>query len=374
MVIGTFHNPNWYLSHITPLSRSGVKEVVLVVDDPQIPLERVRFVCPPKWASRLLTRAGAKAIWMIFAGLRYRPDLYMGYHLAPGACSALVAGGLLGRPSCYQMTGGPVEVIGGGYTAVDSPEGTLGRPSRFIESLAIRVVRLFDLVVVRGREAEAFLRNHDVKGSVAIVPGSVNSRTQIAQNDREIHLLFVGRLSSIKQVHQFVEIVHAVGCSMPNTQAAIVGDGPLMPDLQAYAEELGLAKSIEFFGQKEDVRSIMVRSKIFILTSKSEGLSIAMAEAMCAGVVPVVANIGELGDLVASGVNGYLVEPNNSNEYAEKALFLLLDSALWAEQSQRAIEAARKCCDVKVVSEKWRRHIDDVVSKASGHRLQDILN
>src|SRR5512135_2853135 len=44
MVIGTFHNPNWYLSHITPLTHSGVKEVILVVDRPQLPLAGVRFV------------------------------------------------------------------------------------------------------------------------------------------------------------------------------------------------------------------------------------------------------------------------------------------------------------------------------------------
>jgi len=174
MVTGTFHNPGWYMSHVIPLSRSGVKEVILVVDEPQLPLERVRFVCPPKWVSRLLSRAGAKAIWMILAGLRYRPDLYMGYHIAPGACSALVAGKLLGRPSCYQMVAGPVEVMGGGVDAIESMGAILGRPSKLIETTALAVVRLFDLIVVRGSRAKEYLEAQDVKGSIALITGSVN--------------------------------------------------------------------------------------------------------------------------------------------------------------------------------------------------------
>lgn len=45
MATGTFHNPNWYLSHVTPLARSDVKEVILVVDEHLIGLLVYRFEC-----------------------------------------------------------------------------------------------------------------------------------------------------------------------------------------------------------------------------------------------------------------------------------------------------------------------------------------
>jgi glycosyltransferase involved in cell wall biosynthesis len=374
MVTGTFHHSNWYLSHIAPLARSGLKEVILVIDEPQMPLDKVRFVCPPRWVSRLVSRAGAKAIWMIFAGLRYKPDLYMGFHLAPGACSALVAGRLLGRPSCYQMTGGPIVIIGGGFGAIESVGGVLGRPSKLIERMALAVVRLFDLIVVRGRGAKKYIEAQDIKGSVAIITGSVNGHLQLPQEEREIHLVFVGRLSPVKQVHQFIAIVDAVCRIVPSVRATIVGDGPLMANLRAYAEELGLTDNIEFLGKRNSAEAILARSKIFVLTSKSEGLSIAMAEAMAAGVVPVVADVGELGDLVADGVNGYLIEPNNIGEHARKVTSLLQDPALWAQYSRKAIEAAREHCDIEVISKKWRQHLRDAVSKSSGCPVQDVWN
>jgi glycosyltransferase involved in cell wall biosynthesis len=366
LVTGTFHNPGWYLSHVTPLTHSGVKEIILVVDEPQLPLERVRFVCPPKWVSRLLSRACAKAIWMIITGLRYRPDLYMGYHLAPGACSALMAGKLLGRPSCYQMTGGPAELIGSGFNTIASFDKNFEQRSKVIESMAIRVIRQFDLVVVRGNKAKEFLARQGIEEAVAIITGSVNGCTQPIKSHREIDLIFVGRLCPIKQVHQLIAVVHAIRRIMPNIRAAIVGDGPLMASLRACAERLGLTDNIKFLGKREDVEALLVCSKIFVLTSKSEGLSIAMAEAMAVGTVPVVANVGELGDLVIDGVNGYLVEPNRIDEYTKRVISLLQDTALWEKYSLKAIETARIHCDVEIVSKKWQQNFRDVVSQASG--------
>jgi glycosyltransferase involved in cell wall biosynthesis len=367
MVTGTFHNPNWYLSHLTPLSRSGVKEVILVVDEPALPLDKVRFVCPPRWAARLLSRAGAKAIWMILAGLHYRPDLYMGYHLGPGPCSALVAARIWGRPACYQMTGGPVVIIGGGVDAVESIGGALGRPSRLIEALAMKVVKQFDLVVVRGTKAREFLAARGVKESVTIITGSVNGRQQLPSRGRDIHLIYVGRLSPIKQVHQFIAVVDRIRVAMPDVRAVIVGDGPLRGDLRARAEQLKVSEHIEFPGRSEDVGGFLARSRVFVLTSKSEGLSIAMVEAMAAGVVPVVADVGELSDLVVNGVNGYLITPNCIEEYASRILSLLQDNSLWARCSCCAIDAAKAQCNIDVVTAKWRHHLHDVVARASGH-------
>jgi len=365
MVTGTFHNPNWYLSHITPLTRSGVKEVILVVDEPQLPLDRVRLVCPHRWARRLLGRIGAQFVWVIVAGLRFQPDLYMGYHIVPGACIALVVAKLLGRPACYQMTAGPVEIVGGGFQARESIAGLLGCPSRLVEAMALAVVNCFELVVVRGSKAKRFLADHGVKGTKAIVTGSIQSRRGMSQPERDIHLVFVGRLAPVKQVDQFIAIVDAASHTMPSLRAAIVGEGPLMSDMRSKVEQLGLAEVVEFLGKRTDVTTILLRSRVFLLTSQSEGLSIAMAEAMSAGAVPIVANVGELGDLVDDGVNGHLVQPNCIDEYVQKVLSLLMNQDQWREFSLKAVETAATRCDIDVIAGKWRQHLRKTVSHAS---------
>jgi len=111
-VSGTFHNPNWFRSHATPLARSGLEEVIVVTDRPQPPVDRVRVVCPPRWLAAIVGRAVARLAWTIVVGVRARPDLYMGYHIIPNSLIALVAARLFSRPACYQMTSGPAEVDG----------------------------------------------------------------------------------------------------------------------------------------------------------------------------------------------------------------------------------------------------------------------
>ena len=160
---------------------------------------------------------------------------------------------------------------------------------------------------------------------------------------------------------------------MPNVRAAIVGDGPLRADMQRYAEGLCVNENVEFLGQRKDVEAILARSKIFVLTSKSEGLSIAMAEAMASGVVPVVADVGELGDLVIDGANGYLVAPDNIDEYVKRIILLLQDQYLWKKYSRRATEEAKKHCEIDVVTKKWRHYLRDVVEQVSGHVIKEVL-
>jgi glycosyltransferase involved in cell wall biosynthesis len=309
---------------------------------------------------------------MIIAGIRYRPDLYMGYHIVPGACAALIAGKLFGRPSCYQVTGAPLGIIGG-FPETVGEGGIFLRPSGLLEAMALSVVRKFNYIVVRGNKAREYLKSHHIRCPIDIITGSVNCNQHLPRNSRDIHLIYIGRLSPIKQLDRFITILKAVSRIIPSVKAAIVGDGPLIEGLQKLTDELGLQKNVEFLGKRKDVEEILSRSKIFVLTSKSEGLSIAMAEAMAAGTVPVVADVGELGDLVTDGVNGYLIEPNNINEYTKKIVLLLQDQALWDQYSRRAFEDAKRYCDIEVITGKWRRLFRQCVNFSPGVSIQETV-
>ncbi|NLZ06745.1 MAG: glycosyltransferase family 4 protein [Phycisphaerae bacterium] len=373
-VTGTIFNPNWYLSHITPLTRSGVKEVILVIDEPLQPMAGVRFVCPPKWLARLISRAGAKALWLLCVGIRYRPDLFMGYNLVAGGCTALVAGAILGRPACYQMTGGQLVLSTFSYDAFEKAGRFEQRIAGVIERLAVSVIKKFGLVVVRGNKGKAFLTGYGVNTDIAIITGSTKSDLQPPQADRHIDLIFLGRLVPVKQVDQFIEIVHRVSHTVPEIKAAIVGDGPLMPDLKAEVERLKLMKNVEFLGKRADAESLLGQARLFVLTSKSEGLSIAMLEAMRMGTVPVVADIGELGDFVTDSVNGWLITPNCIDEYVVRVTRVLQDKNLWKELSDRAIETSRRRCDVTAVSEAWRQSFQGVIGYVPELRVGRLWN
>jgi glycosyltransferase involved in cell wall biosynthesis len=357
-LIGTFFNANWFISHATPLARSGLTELLVVTDAPQPAPPGVRFVCPPRWASLLLGRMGARLLSVIRVGLRDRPDAYMGYHIFPNSTFALVAGRLFRRPACYQMTGGPVEVRNGGIESENQILTRLRRPSPFLERLSLAVVRRFDLVVVRGSSARAFLLERGVRAPIATIPGSVDPARFRGRSEREWDMVFVGRLTETKQPLQFVEIVRLVSRQRPSVRAVLFGDGPLRDEVGALSRRLGIGKNLELRGRTSEVEPVLSAARVFVLTSRTEGLSIAMAEAMMCGVVPVVANVGDLPDLVRQGETGYLVPPGETEGFARHILSLLDDVGLWKRLSEGAIAAARAQVGIDRVTALWTRQLE----------------
>jgi len=353
ILTGTFYHERWFRSHLTPLSRSGIEEIIVVCDEPRTALAKVRYCCPPRWVSRVFGRAAAKAAWMIAAGVKHPADLFMGYHFFPGALTALVAAGLCGGRSCYQSTGGPIEVLGGGFGNENPFMSRLASSSAVLESLAMRLIRRFDCVVVRGGIARRFFADTRASVHVAVIPGSVNGDGTDAIDERTLDMVFVGRLTEIKQPLQFVEIVAKVKAARPTVRAAVVGDGPLLSSARQLADRLGVSDCIEFMGRRDDVDAIVARAKVFVLTSRSEGLSIALAEAMSRGLPAVVANVGELSALVEDDRTGWLIEPNDIDAYAQRIVGLLDDEARWSAFSQAARRAARDLTGVDNVARRW---------------------
>lgn len=357
LVTGRFDSRNWCRSHLLPLvSVSNVREIIAVVDGPIISDSRIRLARPPAFLRILFGRAVSKALWMLRMSLVSPPEVVMGYHIFPGALSALFVARIIGARAVYQMTAGPVELIGGGTATENALLSRLGRPSPLLERLALRICSHFDMVVVRGQRACDFLSSRSVTCNVEVIVGSIDVvRFEGSQEHRCYDVAYVGRFNPIKQPDHVVSVVAALACCRPGIRAVMVGDGPLLGDLRAKAASLHISSCIEFLGHVEAVEAILIRTKVFILTSRSEGLSIALAEAMAAGVVPVVADVGDLGDLVQNGITGWRVTPSDLAAYAQRIHELLGDERQWRQLSGAARMRACEHNSLDAVIQKWER-------------------
>ena len=114
----------------------------------------------------------------------------------------------------------------------------------------------------------------------------------------EFDLIVTCRLVPVKRIDLFLRAVHCLVSDLPNVRAVIVGEGPLREALEGQARELGIEKNVTFVGQQAAVEDWLRRSRIFVLTSDSEGLSLSLMEAMMSGLPAVVSAVGDLGDLV----------------------------------------------------------------------------
>ena len=118
----------------------------------------------------------------------------------------------------------------------------------------------------------------------------------------------------------------------------VAGDhhGDLGPQMQALAQELGIAGRVRFLGLREDVPALMAASDVLLAPSRREALSLTLLEASACGLPIVATRVGGIGEVVEEGASGFLVAPDDPPALAAALAPLLADGALRARCGARA--------------------------------------
>jgi glycosyltransferase involved in cell wall biosynthesis len=148
----------------------------------------------------------------------------------------------------------------------------------------------------------------------------------------------VGSLYPVKGHEYLLAAVPQVLTSHPRAKFLIVGRGDLESRLKEEVKQRGLEKQVRFLGFREDVSALLSLMDIFVLPSLSEGLSIALLEAMAAGKPVIATDVGGNPEVVVDGETGFLVPPRNADALAAKLLLLLADK----HQTRRLGENGRR--------------------------------
>lgn len=119
----------------------------------------------------------------------------------------------------------------------------------------------------------------------------------------------------------------ASGIDLP-FRIVFVGDGPTRPALEQMSERLGLAKKVEFLGERRDVARILAASQIFALPTNWEGFPLSILEAMRAGLPVVVSDVGGVKEAVLDGETGLLSAAGDIGGFREGLRRLIEDASL----------------------------------------------
>jgi len=125
-------------------------------------------------------------------------------------------------------------------------------------------------------------------------------------------------------------------------EALIIGGGRREAEMRQLAGEMGLAGRVHFLGQRPDIPDLLSALDLSVLPSHSEGVSLALLEAMAAGLPVIATAVGGLPEVVTDGENGLLIPPKDPEALA-LALARLLDDPDLAKKlgknAQRHVEA-----------------------------------
>jgi len=147
----------------------------------------------------------------------------------------------------------------------------------------------------------------------------------------------VGRFDPIKNLPMLVASLARVSKELETLQGLLVGDGPMFNEIRTLVEKSGLRERVRLTGFRSDARELVGCMDLFVLSSFSEGTSMALLEAMMAGVPVVVTGVGGNPEIVAHGESGWVV-PSNSVD----ALAAAIRESAEDPRKRRAIAAAGK--------------------------------
>ncbi len=208
---------------------------------------------------------------------------------------------------------------------------------------------------------------------VDIVPNPVKSgpalnlekrnalRQEIAGNSDRFLVLTVGRLKPEKGLRDLLMAFAQVHEKHPATMLIVVGDGEIKikSDLASQVSLLGLTEDVCFTGERNDVQNILAAGDMYVSSSYREGLSLAMLEAMAAGLPTLATNVGDSEILLNDG-RGLLVPPHDATALVDGMCFFIENPQKMEETSC----SARQFVEANYSPGRWMDRLFDVYEKA----------
>jgi glycosyltransferase involved in cell wall biosynthesis len=194
-----------------------------------------------------------------------------------------------------------------------------------------RSAALVGVSVATARALRDILGIDDSK--VHVVPNGIPQRTGAREKLRtelglapgELLIVSVGNLYPVKGHAVLIDAL-ATMRDRRGWRLAIAGRGEEEPRLRAQAAAAGIGDRVHLLGFREDIADILAAGDLFTMPSLSEGLPLALVEAMSFGLPVVVTRVGGVPEVVTDGSEGFLVPPSDPGALAT-ALGALLDDA-----------------------------------------------
>jgi glycosyltransferase involved in cell wall biosynthesis len=170
----------------------------------------------------------------------------------------------------------------------------------------------------------------------------------------------IGTVGRIAPEKNHALLVRAIAPLLgPETRLVVAGDGPLLPELKALVQSLGVAGFVHLLGVRRDVPDVLNALDTFVLSSDTEGLPLVVLEAMATALPVLSTRVGGVPNVLEEGQTGMLVPVGDEAALRDRAAQLRGDPA-----GSRALgERARSAAMTKFSAERMKREYLDLYAR-----------
>jgi len=356
VLTGTFYSKNWINAHLVPLVTSkNIKHVFIVSKDIEYDIKGLTVIKPSPLVSKICGYTVSRLLSFFTCSLEHKPDYIGGFHILFNATFAILFAQILRTRSIYFCVGGITETLETG-SSENSFFKFIEKKDTTLTGTICNIASSADRIITMGKGAKLFLiANGASEKKIFVISGAIDKTIFFPAMPYEVKkydVVLTARLSGIKQVDLFIDVVKAVNLKGTPCAALIIGAGPLLESLKQYTVDIQAHNYFTFVGYQESILPWLHLSKINMLTSRSEGLALSLLEGLKTGLPAIVPNVGDLSDVLESGYNGFLIENHNKDEFVSKVIELLNDSKKLTEFSSHAIKSTKRF-DLNCVQKQW---------------------
>ena len=169
-----------------------------------------------------------------------------------------------------------------------------------------------------------------------------------------------GRLFPVKDYSLMVEIANLIAHN-ENISFALAGDGPEKSNLENSIRQHDLNDCFDLVGHLDDMVPFYSGLEAYINTSLHEGIPMTILEAMSYGLPIISPNVGGIPEIIENGVEGFLIDGRNPQDYADKCLLLYRDRKLREKMSRAARKKVCRDFSCERMTERYLERYRDLV-------------
>ncbi len=237
-------------------------------------------------------------------------------------CHSTIAG-LIGRLSIRNRIPTIFTAHGWGFTKGTSVLRRLLIP--IIEKITARYCQNIICVSENDLQLALHYRIAPSQKLLRVYNGVPSCQTCTTSSDQFVRIIFVGRFAPPKDPLLLLKAIEACPKSIKQSiRLSLIGDGPLVQEVQQYIQEHHLVDSIYLLGSltPPHVQQALQTSDIFILPSRYEGFPYVVLEAMACGLPVIASDVGGIREAIEQDA-GLVIPPNDQQALTDAIVQLV---------------------------------------------------
>ena len=179
-------------------------------------------------------------------------------------------------------------------------------------------------------------------------------------------------VNDFKRIDLIIEVFSKIVKQKKEAELYIIG--------QSYKEQINLlikkysinSKNIHILGVVNNIAEYYKKSSILLMTSETEGFPMVLLEAGSFGIPSIILRINGMEDVITDGKNGFILERDNIDEMAKKAISLLDNPDLYFCMSKNSLDMSRRFTKDKI-SKHWEKLLKILLEANNQDELNEIL-